>query len=92
MPDLMWLDLQQWPSIEIGLSTLNFLRDEGTHFVVNGNKKWITNGTYADYHVTAVRTGNSGELSFLLVESGTPGFKARKIAIRDSDISGTGML
>jgi alkylation response protein AidB-like acyl-CoA dehydrogenase len=66
--------------------------DEGNHFVVNGNKKWITNGTYADYHVTAVRTGNSGELSFLLVESGTPGFKVRKLEIRDSDISGTAYL
>lgn len=69
-----------------------FYREEGNHFVVNGNKKWITNGTYADYHVTAVRTGSSGELSFLLVESGTPGFKVRKIAIRDSDISGTAYL
>jgi len=47
---------------------------------------------YAHYHVTAVRTGNSGELSFFVVDSETPGFKVRKIDIRDSDISGTAYL
>jgi len=28
--------------------------------VVNGVKKWITNGTFADYFATAVRTGGPG--------------------------------
>eukprot|EP01098_Paradermamoeba_levis_P013409 TRINITY_DN6101_c0_g1_i4.p1 TRINITY_DN6101_c0_g1~~TRINITY_DN6101_c0_g1_i4.p1 ORF type:complete len:321 (+),score=72.66 TRINITY_DN6101_c0_g1_i4:67-1029(+) len=36
----------------------------GDHYVVNGNKKWITNGWYADYFSTAVRTGKPGQLSF----------------------------
>lgn len=67
-------------------------REEGDYFVLNGNKKWITNGMYADYHVTAVRTGNSGQLSFFVVDTNTPGFSVRKIDIRDSDISGTAYL
>ncbi len=64
----------------------------GDHYVVNGNKKWITNGTYADFFSTAVLTGKRGELSFLLVERDTPGFDVRKINIRDSAISGTAYL
>ena len=31
-------------------------RREGDHYVVNGLKKWITNGAFADYFVVAVRT------------------------------------
>ena len=30
--------------------------DKGDHFVVNGSKMWITNGTLADFIVLAVRT------------------------------------
>eukprot|EP00959_Pyramimonas_sp_CCMP1952_P292945 6126885-Pyramimonas_sp.AAC.1 len=29
----------------------------GDHYVVDGNKKWITNGIYADYFTVACRTG-----------------------------------
>ena len=34
--------------------------DKGDHWLVNGNKKWITNGIYADYFTVAVRTGGPG--------------------------------
>jgi len=64
----------------------------GKRLVINGNKKWITNGMYADYHVTAVRTGGRGELSLVLVPSTAEGFSRRKVAIRGSDISGTAYL
>lgn len=42
----------------------------GEFFLVNGTKKWITNGTFADYFVTAVRTGPKGTkgISMLLIE------------------------
>ncbi len=42
----------------------------GKFYVVSGSKKWITNGTYADYFVTAVRTGGPGTkgISMLLIE------------------------
>jgi acyl-CoA dehydrogenase len=56
-------------------------RREGDHFVVNGSKMFITNGSKADYVVTAVRTGGEGYkgVSLLVIERGTPGFEARRI-------------
>ncbi|CAD7939427.1 unnamed protein product [Amoebophrya sp. A25] len=32
----------------------------GKYYILNGVKKWITNGMFADYFVTAVRTGGKG--------------------------------
>ena len=37
-----------------GLQTTAVL--DGDHWVVSGSKKWITNGTYADYFTTGCRT------------------------------------
>ena len=34
--------------------------DDGKFYIVNGEKKWITNGIYADFFVVAVRTGGKG--------------------------------
>ena len=31
---------------------------DGKHYIVNGEKKWITNGSFADYFTVAVRTGS----------------------------------
>jgi predicted heme/steroid binding protein len=31
---------------------------DGKHYIVNGTKKWITNGHHSKYFVTAVRTGD----------------------------------
>ncbi len=41
---------------------------DGKHYIVNGTKKWITNGIFSDYFVTAVRTEKG--LSVLLIERG----------------------
>jgi len=65
---------------------------KGDFFIVNGNKKWITNGLYAHYHVTAVKTGKKGQLSFLLVEDEFPGFSKRKIDIINTELAGTAYL
>ncbi|KAK8922897.1 Acyl-CoA dehydrogenase apdG [Metarhizium anisopliae] len=48
------------------------LSEDGKHFIVNGEKKWITNGIWADYFTTAVRTGGEGMngVSLLLIERG----------------------
>ena len=58
-------------------------RDAGDHFVVDGNKKWITNGIYADYFTVAVRTGPPGSahkgLSMLLLEKSMPGITVTKM-------------
>lgn len=42
---------------------------DGDSYAVRGTKKWITGGMYADYFVTAVRTGGpgAGGISMLLV-------------------------
>lgn len=68
-------------------------RKEGDYWIANGNKKWITNGTYAHYFAVALRTGpQRGMLSFFLFEADTPGFSVRKVNIRDSNVSGTAYL
>lgn len=40
----------------MGLRTTAQLSEDGEHYIVNGTKKWITNGTFADYFSTAVKT------------------------------------
>ncbi len=50
---------------------------QNDHYVVNGSKMFITNGTRADYVVTAVRTtpeGGHHGISLLVIERDTPGF------------------
>jgi len=51
-------------------------RREGGHYVVNGEKAFITSGMRADYVTVAVRTGGPGAagISLLLVEGDCPGF------------------
>ena len=67
--------------------------DKGDHFVVNGAKMWITNGTMADFIVLAVRTGEGHTLSLLIFDTNTPGFSAipvhNKLGMHSSD---TGQL
>ncbi len=49
---------------------------DGAHYVVNGEKMFITSGMRADYYTVAVRTGGKGRsgVSLLLIERGMPGF------------------
>ncbi len=49
---------------------------EGSDYIVNGAKTYITSGCRADFVTTAVRTGEAGAhgISLLVVEKGTPGF------------------
>ncbi len=49
----------------------------GDRWLLNGTKRWITNGTLADVAVVWART-DEGVRGFL-VERGTPGFEARDI-------------
>ncbi|QLH71223.1 acyl-CoA dehydrogenase family protein [Rhodopseudomonas palustris] len=48
---------------------------DGDHYVVNGEKTFITSGMRADYITTAVRTGGEGPggVSLLLIPGDTPG-------------------
>jgi alkylation response protein AidB-like acyl-CoA dehydrogenase len=45
-------------------------KKSGDHYIVSGEKKWITNGIWADFFTTAVRTGGPGAkgVSMLLIE------------------------
>ena len=49
---------------------------DGSDFVINGAKTFITSAVRADFVVTAVRTGDPGAhgLSLIIVDKGTPGF------------------
>lgn len=64
---------------------------EGDHFVLNGNKMWITNGPDADTFVIYAKTDTSAGpkgISAFIVEAGTPGFstaqKLDKLGMRGS--------
>jgi len=52
-----------------GLRTTAVLDASGENYIVNGTKKWITGGMYADWFVTAVRTGKAGAggISMMLI-------------------------
>ncbi|PHH62059.1 hypothetical protein CDD81_7615 [Ophiocordyceps australis] len=66
------------------------LSDDGKHFIVNGEKKWITNGVWSDYFTTAVRTGGPGMngISLLLIERGE-GVSTRRMDCQGVWSSGT---
>ncbi|MFJ9431913.1 acyl-CoA dehydrogenase family protein [Streptomyces sp. NPDC101490] len=53
---------------------------DGTDWVLNGTKMWITNGSVADVAVVWARTGE-GVRGFL-VPAGTPGFSAPEIRMK----------
>ena len=74
-----------------GLQTTAKLSSDGRHYIVNGEKKWITNALFADYFTVAVRTGGSGMggLSLLLIERSMPGITTRKMLCQGSWGSGT---
>jgi len=56
-------------------------RRNGDHYVVNGEKTFITSGMRADYLTVAVRTGGEGAggVSLLLIEGNTPGLSRTKL-------------
>ncbi|KAI9201950.1 acyl-CoA dehydrogenase/oxidase [Polychytrium aggregatum] len=62
----------------------------GKFYIVNGVKKWITNGCYCDYFTTAVRTGGPGMggISVLLIER-TEGVQTKHIKTSYSASAGT---
>jgi alkylation response protein AidB-like acyl-CoA dehydrogenase len=53
-------------------------RAEGDHYVLDGEKTWISNGGIADFYVVFARTGEapgSRGLSAFVMDAGTPGFE-----------------
>lgn len=66
--------------------------DKGDHYVLNGTKNWITNGSTAEVYLVIAQTdkakGHKG-INALIVEKGMDGFeigpKENKLGIRGSD-------
>ncbi len=62
---------------DVANSTMTATRD-GDHFVLNGEKTWISNGGIADLYTVFARTGEApgaNGLSAFIVPAGLPGFE-----------------
>ncbi|WP_375419127.1 acyl-CoA dehydrogenase family protein [uncultured Hymenobacter sp.] len=66
--------------------------DKGDHYLLNGTKNWITNGTTASVYLVIAQTNpelKSRGINVLIVDKDTPGFvqgpKENKLGIRGSD-------
>jgi glutaryl-CoA dehydrogenase len=54
-------------------------RRDGDSWVLNGAKRWIGNGTFADHVVVFARDEADDQVKTFVVDKGTPGFTATKI-------------
>lgn len=56
-------------------------RADGEHYIVNGEKTWISNGHYSDFCMVIVRTSDEGArgLSMILVDRQEHGYESRNI-------------
>ena len=60
-----------------GLTTT--CRRDGETWVIDGQKKWIGNATFADYIIIWARDVSDGQVKGFVVEKGTPGLSTTKI-------------
>ncbi|WP_113907463.1 isovaleryl-CoA dehydrogenase [Aliidiomarina celeris] len=68
-------------------------KKDGDHYILNGNKMWITNGPDADILVVYAKTepsaGSKGITAFIIEKANTPGFstaqKLDKLGMRGSN-------
>lgn len=63
--------------VALGLETT--VRREGDEWVLNGAKRWIGNGTFADLVFVFAKDEDDGAVKTLVVEKGTPGCTATKM-------------
>lgn len=75
------------------IQTTATLDSEGQHYILNGEKKWITNGVWADFFVVAARTGSSGMagITLFLVER-SMGVETRPVNCQGNICSGTAFV
>src|SRR6266480_4563665 len=68
---------------EVGSGTSGCLtttaRREGDSWILNGQKKWIGNATFADYIIIWARDTEDGQVKGFVVEKGTPGLSTTKM-------------
>lgn len=67
---------------------------DGDHYIVNGAKKWITNGLWADFCTAAVRTGGPGRsgISLLVIPLAAPGLTRKRMFNSGVNASGTSIV
>lgn len=66
--------------------------EDGKHYIVNGEKKWITNGFWSDYAAMAVRTGGPGAAGLSMIVcplKGHPGVNMRRLKVSGQISAGT---
>jgi len=68
------------------MKTTAVMSKDGSHYIVNGTKKWITNGVFCDYFVTGVKTDKG--FSMLLIER-QEGLETKPIKTSYSASAGT---
>ncbi|EKM78705.1 hypothetical protein AGABI1DRAFT_114309 [Agaricus bisporus var. burnettii JB137-S8] len=73
----------------MGLQTTAVKTEDGKHWIINGNKKWITNGTFADYFTVGCKTEDG--FTVILVERG-PGIETSQIKTSYSTTAGTAYI
>ncbi|KAK7454632.1 hypothetical protein VKT23_011385 [Stygiomarasmius scandens] len=73
----------------MGLQTKAVKTEDGKHWIINGSKKWITNGTFADYFTVGCKTEDG--FTVILVERG-PGVETRQIKTSYSTTAGTAFI
>ncbi|KAI0787905.1 acyl-CoA dehydrogenase NM domain-like protein [Fomes fomentarius] len=72
-----------------GLRTTAKKTEDGKHWIINGTKKWITNGTFSDYFTVGCKTDEG--LTVILVERGE-GVETKAIKTSYSSAAGTAYI
>lgn len=72
-----------------GIKTTAVKSDDGKHWIINGTKKWITNGVFCDYFSTLCKTGDN--YTMILVERG-PGLETEQIKTSYGSAAGTAYI
>ncbi|KIW16968.1 hypothetical protein PV08_04159 [Exophiala spinifera] len=64
-----------------GLQTTAVKSEDAKYWIVNGNKKWVTQGQFADWALVAARTGGAGNkgISTMMVDLRSEGITRRKM-------------
>lgn len=64
-----------------GLQTTAVKSEDGKYYIVNGAKKWVTQGQFADWVLLAARTGKAGNkgISTMMVDLRSKGVSRRKM-------------
>ncbi len=69
-------------------------RLDGDHYVINGEKTWVTNGDYADFFVCTARTSDDERhgLTNILLERDKHGYKVRNIKMLGLESTSTAQM